>query len=318
MRHSGFCKNSLWPALLLSVLLSILIVPALGAPTTELTITKYANDGTTVLNQTTKTYQWLEANLPIKGDGATHYYHQGPTFNDTDPYDPAEWQNVATRDFGAVKGTDLKDLCELVGGAHPGDNIRLRAVDGMTLTYPYEYVYTPNPRQGQMVICWYNGEESKGGYEMQGTGYPPSYFMGMRLIMFADAKVNTYGWNTSGWHVFGDNDMREVWAPQYRYNFSGIWPSSGGISMKNVRYVNILSQDSAVIPIEGYSSPPSDPDGDGLFEDLNANGRKDFQDVVVFFNKMEWIEANEPISSFDFNGNTRIDFNDIVRLFGEL
>lgn len=72
------------------------------------------------------------------------------------------------------------------------------------------------------------------------------------------------------------------------------------------------------VPLPGYSSPPTDPDGDGIYEDLNANGRLDFADVVVFFTEMQWIGANEPVSLFDFNGNGRIDFDDIVRLFGEV
>ncbi len=84
--------------------------------TTSIHIVKYANDGTTILNETTKTYQWLESNLPVIGDGTTHYYSQGPTFNDSDLWDNAEWQNIDTRDWGAVKGTDLKDICNLVGG----------------------------------------------------------------------------------------------------------------------------------------------------------------------------------------------------------
>jgi PKD repeat protein len=63
---------------------------------------------------------------------------------------------------------------------------------------------------------------------------------------------------------------------------------------------------------------PTDPDGDGLYEDINGNGRKDFNDVVVFFNYLEWVVSNEPISNFDLNGNGRIDFNDIVKLFEKL
>ena len=59
--------------------------------------------------------------------------------------------------------------------------------------------------------------------------------------MFADAKINTYGWNTSGWHVFGNADMRDSWAPIDRYNFSGIWPSSKGVSVKNVSDIIINS-----------------------------------------------------------------------------
>ncbi len=244
-------KNEIARLVIVCIAVLFLIVPAMAA-TTELTITKYANDGTTILNQTTKNYTWLEANLPVKGDGSTHYFHQGPTFNDSDPYDPAEWQNVESRDFGAVKGTDVKDLCGLVGEAHTGDMVKIKAADGLTLTYPYEYIYTPDPRQGPMVIAWYNGEESNGGYENQGTGYPPSYFKGMRLIMFADTSTNHWGY-----HVFGNNDMLQVWAPQYRYNFSTIWPSSGGISEYAVRYINIMSQDPVpVVPTAAFSGTP--------------------------------------------------------------
>ncbi|MCK9591299.1 MAG: PKD domain-containing protein, partial [Methanoregula sp.] len=241
--------NDVLRNVLICLALILLVAPAMAA-TTNLTITKYANDGTTILNQTTKDYTWLEAHLPVQGDGVTHYFHQGPTFNDSDPYDPGEYQNVLTRDFGAVKGTDVRDLAGLVGGAHTGDTFKFKAADGMTVTYPYEYVYTPDPRQGPMVITWYNGEESNGEYENQGVGYPPSYFMGMRLIMFADNSSNPWGY-----HVFGDNDMLQVWAPQYRYNFSMIWPSSGGISEKYVRYVNIMSQEPVpVVPTANFTS----------------------------------------------------------------
>jgi len=73
-----------------------------------------------------------------------------------------------------------------------------------------------------------------------------------------------------------------------------------------------------VIPLPGHVNPPTDPDEDGLYEDLNGNGVLDFDDVTQFFNYMEWIEVNEPISCFDFNGNGRIDFDDVVTLFDEV
>jgi len=60
---------------------------------------------------------------------------------------------------------------------------------------------------------------------------------------------------------------------------------------------------------------PRDLDGDGLFEDLNGNGRLDFADVVLFFKHKGFIEANWGASLTDFNGNGRLDFDDIVRLF---
>ena len=80
----------------------------------------------------------------------------------------------------------------------------------------------------------------------------------------------------------------------------------------------IITSSPSVLPLPGFTNPPTDPDGDGLFEDLNANNRKDFNDVVLMFNQMQWIAVNEPVSAFDFNGNGRIDFNDIVKVFGEI
>lgn len=73
-----------------------------------------------------------------------------------------------------------------------------------------------------------------------------------------------------------------------------------------------------VAPLPGYTSFPTDPDSDGIYEDLNGNGRLDFADVVLYFNQMEWIALYEPVCAFDLNGNGRIDFADIVKLFGEI
>jgi len=67
-------------------------------------------------------------------------------------------------------------------------------------------------------------------------------------------------------------------------------------------------------PLPGYGTP-TDPDGDGLYEDLNGNGRVDFNDVVLLFQYMEFIQQNWPVSVVDFNGNGRLDFNDIVVFF---
>ena len=73
-----------------------------------------------------------------------------------------------------------------------------------------------------------------------------------------------------------------------------------------------------VVPFPDQENPPTDPDDDGLYEDINGNGRKDFDDVVTFYDYLEWVPDNEPVECFDFNGNGRIDFDDIVELFGEL
>ena len=58
---------------------------------------------------------------------------------------------------------------------------------------------------------------------------------------------------------------------------------------------------------------PTDTDGNGLYDDVNGNGRKDFADVVLYFNQMIWITTYEPVAAFDYNGNGRIDFADVVQ-----
>jgi len=75
---------------------------------------------------------------------------------------------------------------------------------------------------------------------------------------------------------------------------------------------------TTVIPLPGYTEPPTDPDGDGLYEDLNGNGVKDLNDVVLFLKYILWIRDNEPVASFDFNGNGDIDLNDVVLLLQDM
>lgn len=68
-------------------------------------------------------------------------------------------------------------------------------------------------------------------------------------------------------------------------------------------------------PMPGLTLLPKDINNDGKFEDLNGNGRIDFNDVVWYFRQMTWIAKNEPVDAFDYNTNSRIDFSDIVTLF---
>ncbi|MDD1695521.1 MAG: hypothetical protein LUQ54_01355, partial [Methanoregula sp.] len=84
--------------------------PVLAA-STSLHIVKYANDRTTILSEKTLTYQEMESSFPVRGDGSTHYYLQGPVFvDDPNPahqeilrWNPGEDTNVQEKDMGAVK-----------------------------------------------------------------------------------------------------------------------------------------------------------------------------------------------------------------------
>ncbi len=209
---------------ILTMLLCIAVigsaVPALAA-TTEVNITKYASDETTILNETTVNYIWMETNLVVQGDGVTHYFHQGPVFDSPPgPWDENETANL--KDKGALKGTDVRDLCDLVGGMSAGDEIKIRASDGFYRWFGYENVYSPQPGQGPMVVCWYKDGE-----------HVPDYNEGMQLIFFADD------------HIFGNWDMHECMAPEYRYNYSDDYPSSNGLSVRDVSDIAIYSNKTA-------------------------------------------------------------------------
>ena len=223
-------KKLIWTLLAL-LCVSMLAGAADAAPTTELHVAKIASDGVTVINETTVDYRWMEKNLPVLGDGATHYYHQGPVF-EGDKWDPLETTNF--KDRGAVKGTNIRDLAELVGGAGPGDEIMVRAADGYHVEFAYRNVYEPDPRQGPIGICWYNGAEAGAG-ERQGCGYVPDYYTGMRLVFFADNSTNSEGLN-----VYGNWDMHET-LPESAQHFYDLYPSTGGLTVKWVDEVRVYA-----------------------------------------------------------------------------
>jgi len=65
-------------------------------------------------------------------------------------------------------------------------------------------------------------------------------------------------------------------------------------------------------------SAPTDPDGDGLYEDLNGNGRLDYEDIEILFNNFDADSVTMNESAYDFNENGQLDFDDIVDLYEEV
>jgi PKD repeat protein len=69
--------------------------------------------------------------------------------------------------------------------------------------------------------------------------------------------------------------------------------------------------------IGSSASSPTDPDGDGLYEDINGNGRVDYDDVALLFENLEAESVTSNARAFDFNENDRLDYADIVALYEE-
>ena len=144
-------------------------------------------------------------------------------------WNPDEDTNVQEKDMGAVKGTNLKDLCNLVGGMSAGERVKVLSSDGWNRWFAYKNVYGYSSREGPIGISWYK----------DGT-YPDSgYTDGMRMIWFADTSNNPWGC-----HAFGNFDWHEAAAPEYWYYYqSGTekYPTTTGISGQYVNRIFIYS-----------------------------------------------------------------------------
>ncbi len=229
-----------WIEGLLAAALLLGLPPLLAMPRTAraatifVTVTKYAADGTTVLARTTVTYQQMRDTMTVLGDGSTHYYLQGPVFfDDPDPdaeqalrWNASENTNVLEKDMGALRGTNIKTLCNLVGGMSAGDELKVRSSDGWNRTFAYQNVYRYSAREGPMVLTW----EKDGMYPDTGYGE------GMRLVWFADASVNP--WDV---HCFGNWDWHEAAEEEYWYYYRGEYPTTTGLSGQTVSDLIIYS-----------------------------------------------------------------------------
>jgi PKD repeat protein len=194
-----------------------------GTTTTALTITRHNAHGGITATQTFS-YTWMESNLPIIGDGTTHYYLNEWARNATtwdqiwDPNETYTDPNVLL-DMGTPKGTDLKDLCNLVGTSE-NDKIVVSATDSFSREFDYENIYRPEPRQGKMIVAWWNA-----------SGYVPDYAKGMRLLFMPETT------NADGKHIFGFWDMHETIPPAY-WGYTSR-PETGNISVSNICNIDI-------------------------------------------------------------------------------
>jgi len=128
--------------------------------------------------------------------------------------------------------------------------------------------------------------------------------------------------NIAGGPYFGGNFWDNLSGSGFSRNckdtdLDGICDTSYNLTSDNIDFLPLVIRNIIPFPCE-VCKTPTDPDGDGLYEDINGNGGIDFNDVVMLFNYLEWVESNQPITNFDFNGNGRIDFNDIIKLFEKL
>jgi PKD repeat protein len=159
-------------------------------------------------------------------------------------------------------------------------------------------------------------------------------------VMFIDLNAGNLGPNTLGSPSYSGQSVIDNGSIKIEYSFENLQTMAAfnaysytvssnqgqGIRWTNAQrapnpvsgYAVIGQSAPTVLTLPGQTNPPTDPDGDGLYEDLSGNGSMSFVDVNLFFQYITWIISNEPVAAFDFTGNGSVSFVDVVRLFNEL
>jgi PKD repeat protein len=133
-------------------------------------------------------------------------------------------------------------------------------------------------------------------------------------VQFNDSSENA----TSLIWDFGDGSNSTEVDPVHEFRTAGTYTVNLTVTNENgtnskLATINVLKLEPPVFP--GCTNPPTDPDHDGRYEDINGNGRLDFNDVVIYYNNMDWIKENDLVAFFDYNKNSLIDFNDVLKLY---
>ena len=137
-------------------------------------------------------------------------------------------------------------------------------------------------------------------------------------VTFTDESTN----NPRSWlWKFGDGISSMERNPSHTYMKAGKYTVmltvSNAFGSDEETKKDYIAASNGVIAFPGYKNLPTDPDGDGLFEDTTGNGYLDFEDDLIYFQNLQWIPENEPVPLFDYSGNGEIDFKDVQLLFGK-
>lgn len=70
-------------------------------------------------------------------------------------------------------------------------------------------------------------------------------------------------------------------------------------------------------PVGHFENPPTDTDGDEVFEDVNGDSSFDVNDVTALWANRNDASVTDNAASFDINGDSEFDVNDVTALWNE-
>jgi len=73
-----------------------------------------------------------------------------------------------------------------------------------------------------------------------------------------------------------------------------------------------------LLPVNGFPESPTDPDDDGLYEDVNGDGEFNIVDVQALFANLDDETVQNNPDKFDFNQDGEVDVVDVQKLYNEV
>jgi PKD repeat protein len=91
-----------------------------------------------------------------------------------------------------------------------------------------------------------------------------------------------------------------------------------GYDVTGTSGASITVEGASLPPVGDFANPPNDPDGDGLYEDVNGDEEFDIVDVQAMFASRESSTIQDRPEKFDVNGDGTFDVVDVQALFNDL
>ncbi|KTG18740.1 hypothetical protein AUR66_18200 [Haloferax profundi] len=129
-----------------------------------------------------------------------------------------------------------------------------------------------------------------------------------------DGTIESLEWRVNG-AVIATNQSNLTWTPNERGNqtVTLVIRDDDGVekTVNRTVYVHVPRLSSAL-------SVPTDPDGDGEFEDINGDGEVNIVDVQAMFVNRDKVVTTNSSRAFDFSGNGVVNIIDVQHLFNEV
>ncbi|NLV27874.1 MAG: S8 family serine peptidase [Methanomicrobiales archaeon] len=144
--------------------------------------------------------------------------------------------------------------------------------------------------------------------------------LNVQFIDQSSGSPDTWFWS------FGDGQQSSLQNPVHLYMVPGSYSVSLTTSRDGISSVTEKSDYIRVKPPyqpvkqfadnKGEKYPlPTDPNDDGLYEDINGNGWLEYDDTKLLFDQILFAIKEQPLGQFDFDGSGFVGYGDVVKLY---